>query len=179
MYFMQVINKQTRKLIEKVIKSFLRKITPMYNNNDLLDSLIHSMVVGQSANTYRNSQVVVNNGLLVDTNSPTRKTRYVGGQNNPLYPDIIVWKPNYPGSSSGTAVIVEEIETRKTVYNKADFWKKLGDIGVIKFFLVIPEGTETEVLNIIKQNGIRVDQLQTYTYNPTTKMYNFKNSGLI
>lgn len=151
----------------------------MYNTTDILDSLTHTMVVGQSANTYRVSKYVLDNGLLVDTNYPTNKRRYIGGENNPLYPDIIVWKPNFPGSSAGTAVIVEELETRKTIYNKADFWKKLGNISGIIFFLVVPEGTENEVLSMIRQNGIRVDQLQTYNYNPITKMYSFKNSGLI
>ncbi|MBI3984986.1 MAG: hypothetical protein HY344_03540 [Candidatus Levybacteria bacterium] len=150
----------------------------MYDNNDVLDSLVHTMVVGQSANTYRNSKYVLDNGLLVETNFPSSKKRYVGGASNPLYPDIIIWKPNFPGASSGTAVIIEEIETNKTLYNKSDYWKKLGDTG-ITFFLVVPEGKANDVLNIIKQYGIRVDQIQTYTYNPTTKAYIFKNSGLV
>lgn len=162
-----------------MIRYFRKLLNHMHDSNDILDSLIHTMVVGQSANTYRNTKYILDNSLLVDTNSPSNKRRYVGGDTNPLYPDIIVWKPNFPGSSAGTTVVVEEIETEKTLYTKANFWKKLGNISGILFFLVVPAGKENDALNIIKQHGIRVDQIQTYSYNPTSKLYTFKNSGLV
>src|SRR5258708_18485262 len=91
-----------------------------------LDKTEHDNVVRTSAASY--TQEKLNQlGLKIDTNIDTNK-RFVGDASNPLYPDIIVWKPDFPSSTKGKTVVFEKVETRNSIDRNWLEWSKFANV---------------------------------------------------
>jgi hypothetical protein len=148
----------------------------MANTRNYRELEDHDSVVRASVGSY---STLRSQGFEVTINPGSDKNRYVGGDDNPRYPDVIVWKPEYPGATRGTAIIIEEIETENSVsYTEGEQWKDFGALG-IKFLLSVPRGKEYAAKQIIDYMGVRVDELWTYTFNTTTGKYDFQKTNLI
>jgi|SRR3972149_1831574 len=118
----------------------------------------HDNVVRTCLNTYRSLQ---EQGYKVDINPGSEKNRLVR-PSNPLYPDVVVWKPEYPGSTKGQAEIIEEVETSSSVTpSEASQWRDLGSLGV-KFILTVPQGSEDNARKIVNDEKVRLDELWNY-----------------
>lgn len=133
---------------------------------------LHKLLVGQSYETYLQLR---SQGLEVTPNPLVSEKRYVGG-NNKLYPDIVVWRPNSPGSQEGTAVMIEQIETSNSINRNVERWRELASTG-INFTLVVPLTNLDEVRNLLSTNNISVNKLQTYEYNQATNRFLFGDIG--
>jgi len=118
----------------------------------------HDQVVRASAETYGQLK---QQGYQVAINPGSEKNQQVGSGN---YPDIVVWKPNPPPNhTSGTAVIIEEIETGDSVtLAEAAQWKTYGQLGVSKFILVVPADKAREALSIVQQEHVKVSEIWSY-----------------
>jgi hypothetical protein len=124
----------------------------------------HDKVVIESAKTYWK---LAQEGYKVDVNPDGEQNRSVGKDN---YPDVIVWKPSNPGSDSGTATIIEEIETSDSVNDsEAEQWITYAGLG-IKFILVVPKGSVVSVNEIIKRKKIGITELWHYYYDINKKI---------
>jgi len=123
-----------------------------------LSQLEHDQVVRASAETYNQ---LVQQGYKVAINPGSEKNQQVGSGN---YPDVIVWKPNPPpNQTSGTAVIIEEIETEDSVTQaEAAQWKTFGQLGVGKFILLVPATKVRDALDLVQKNGVRVSEIWSY-----------------
>lgn len=140
---------------------------------DPLEALTHDIVTAASAGTY-NAEELSKLGLLIEINLATHKTRFVGDPKDPLYPDIIVWKPNTlePESGKGTAVIIEKIETKNSIDLNTPLWEKLAAIDVI-FNLVVPKPDVDKVKKVLKERKIENVNLQSYVYDTEKNNYIF------
>lgn len=119
----------------------------------------HDRVVLGSSKTYGEME---SRGSKVSINPNGEKNRYVGGESNPRYPDVIVWKPNFPGSSSGTAEIIEEVETADSMTrSESKQWKDYGSLG-IKFILTVPKGYASIAADIVDSEKINVSEIWYY-----------------
>jgi len=129
---------------------------PTRNN---VSQLEHDGVVRTSSRTYGKME---EKGYLVSVNPDGEKNRYVGGELNPRYPDVIVWLPDKPGSSSGKAAIIEEIETADSVTaGESKQWKDYGSLG-IKFLLIVPRGYAKEAADIADSENVNVTEIWVY-----------------
>lgn len=146
-------------------------------NRSLFQIFEHDSVIRASANTYGTLRA---KGFEVTINPGSEKNRFVGGDDSPLYPDVIVWKPDYVGATKGIATVIEEIETSESVnYDEAvNQWKKFGALG-IKFLLIVPSGYEHRAKELINQSVSRVDELWTYQFDRVNNKINFSNTNLI
>lgn len=73
----------------------------------------------------------------VYVNPDGEKNAYVGPEDHPTYPDIVVL---VKGTGHRTAVAIGEVETSSSVdKDEADQWKEYGETG-IPFYLYIPAG---------------------------------------
>lgn len=140
---------------------------------EILDSFVTNQVALSSAATYE-AVKLRDLSLQITVNLSSNRTRFVGGSENPIYPEIIVWKPNAPGSGRGKAVVVESVETPRTIEKNVFKWKRLASLGVI-FNLLIPEGQEAKVKGLLQSNDIKNTKLQVYKLNNVTKRYDFTN----
>lgn len=147
-------------------------------NRNAYQALEHDNIVRASARTYTS---LVSKGYNVTTNLTGETNRFVGDPSNPMYPDVIVWKPNYVGASKGVATIIEEIETSESVsLEEANRqWVKYGLSGVNKFILIVPFGYQDIALNIIRQSGAKVNELWIYQFDRINGNISFSNSNLI
>jgi hypothetical protein len=77
---------------------------------------------------------------------------------------VLVWEPDSPGSSSGKARIIEEIETDDSVNDReAAQWSDYGSLGISTFNLVVPVNRKNDALEIIRRKGISgITKLQGY-----------------
>lgn len=142
-------------------------------NRNLLDSITHDAVVRASAETYVKSRA---EGYEITINAGSSKNRFVGPASNPSYPDVIVWKPSYVGSTEGTAVLIEEIETKESVnYKEAEQWRQYSQL-MVKFLLIVPYGTEKLTKQIVDEYSIRVDEVWSYYFDNQTRTYKFVKS---
>lgn len=118
----------------------------------------HDQVVRASAETYNQ---LVQQGYKVAVNPGSEKNQQVGSGN---YPDVIVWKPNPPpNQTSGTAIIIEEIETEESVtQTEANQWKQFGQLSVSKFILIVPATKAREALSLVQSNGVKVSEIWSY-----------------
>lgn len=142
---------------------------------DLLDNLIHDQVVLASAATY-NAQKLDNLGLRVNVNLSGSRSMFVGTQENHIYPDVLVWKPESPNASKGKTVIAEVIETKNTIDSGSARWKDLANRSGIIFYLIVPKGEEAKVIQSLDTLGIRSQtKLQTWHWDSTQKKYFFES----
>ena len=146
----------------------------MENLNDILYGAERDQVTRASASTYNLVQLQ-QLGLKITVNTSSQKTRWVGGDNNRIYPQIIIWRPDSPESTTGSAVIVETIETMGTLIGpNVDTWRRLASTGGVVFNLVIPADSLERVRTLLRENNIAANvTLQTYTYNPAENRYFF------
>lgn len=142
--------------------------------DDILYGVERDRVAGASALTYNPTQLQQLN-LQIDVNTSTQKVRWVGNENNPIYPQIVVWRPNYPGSSAGNAVVVEMIETVGTLGTpNIQKWRRLASIAGIHFNLIVPHGNLVQVRQLLRDNNITTGvNLQTYSHDASTDRYTF------
>jgi hypothetical protein len=108
-------------------------------------------------------------GLRLDVNTLSNKVRFVGNPSNPIYPEIIIWKPDFLGATNGKVVLVESIEMTSTLNaNPLPKWQFLASLGVI-FNIIVPENEVTRVKSMI--GTVQVRNLLKYVYNQQAKRY--------
>lgn len=133
----------------------------------------HDDVVRASSRTYSKLQA---EGYQVAINPDGEKNRSVGPPGNPRYPDVIVWKPKEPGSSSGTAKIIEEIETSDSVNEEeAKQWEDYAGLGVETFSLIVPKEKCAEAAEIVRKKAIKVTDI--WYYETKGAGYSFSKCG--
>lgn len=131
---------------------------------DFLQSFIQDAVIRASASTYSPNELA-NRGLKIDLNvSSNKDKRFVGDNSNQVYPDLVVWRPDFPGATTGQAVVVEAIETVHTLsLFPLTKWRVLASLGV-RFNLIIPIASLQNVRQILEVNGLATGIIiQTYT----------------
>jgi hypothetical protein len=160
----------------------MKKLLSLFHNMDdyvkqsflmrLLSESELPRVINASVSTYNLLQLWMS-GLRVETNLPSRQVRAVGEPSSPVYPEVVIWRPDSPSLNTGQAVLVEAVETENTISSSLEKWKRLASLG-IRFNLVIPEGQLALVRQILNNNGISGNvHIQTYKYNPSTTRYTF------
>lgn len=133
---------------------------------------LHQEVVRASYLTYLQLR---NQGLEVTPNPLVATKRFVGGENNKIYPDIIAWKPKYLGSSEGVAILIEQIETPGSmVLNARTDWIRLSNLG-INFTLVVPLEWLGIAQDLLRQYSIRINRLQTFQRQERTNNFIFSD----
>lgn len=124
-----------------------------------LNQSIHDKVVRASVNTYSE---LVNQGHKVAINPGSEKNQWVSSDK--LYPDLIVWKPDANDSTTGTAIIIEEIETEESVTEaEADQWDRYGKLQISNFRLIVPVSQAAQALEIVQRRKIRVTEIWHYS----------------
>jgi hypothetical protein len=124
---------------------------------NLQNQNLHDLVVEASAQTYWQMR---QQGYSVSTNPDGITNQFIGTANDPKYPDVIVWKPNAPGSNTGTAVIIEEIETEDSVNGtEVRQWIEYANLNVNKFILVVPASKAAAALDLIRMHQVRVSEI--------------------
>lgn len=157
----------SRKLLRKVIDFFYR----MSGLNDILFGTERDKVARASFSTY-SPQELARLGLEITFNPSNNKARFVG--NPPVYPDIVVWRPDYQGSNTGQAVIVEDIETTGTLaFPRTNDWLILSRLAGTRFNLIVPQASLPQVRQILTANNIANVHLQTWTHNVVDNRYIF------
>lgn len=154
--------------MKNLINSIKRKVYLIMGTAPYSEIVEKDQVALASANTYLT--IASQQGLAVDVNTANSRTRTVGGS-NPVYPDVILWKPS-PGSTSGTAIAVEAIETPSTITQDIPRLQRLGSLG-IPLTIIVPNNYKTVAKQIIDSNKVNYNRLQSYEYNPTNGSYNF------
>lgn len=134
---------------------------------DSLGFLFHDPVVRASASTY-NLNELARLGLKMDLNLTSQKNRFVGDP--PIYPEIVIWRPDYQGANTGQAVIVEAIETNNTINNPGavDKWRRLAALG-ITFNLIVPIASQAQIRQILNSQAITNVTLQVYNYDQNNR----------
>jgi hypothetical protein len=153
---------RNRKTIKKMLNLLLAKIFSFNLFMDPLNALLYDMVIRASASTYSPEQLR-NAGLEITLNTANKKVRHIGDASNPVYPEVIVWRPDYPNSNTGQAVVVEAIETVNTIPTNIEKWRRLASLG-IRFNLIIPSDQLAEVRRIIREQNIITTNLRLQTY---------------
>lgn len=137
----------------------------------LSDKIKHDSVVRASAATYPQS-LLDSQGLQLDMNIDSKKRR-IGGESDPIYPDVVLWKPHYIGSPKGKAVVIEKIETEKSIENNWPEWPKFVRRGVI-FNLIVQVNKASFAKQKLSELGIFAStRLQTYELDKETNEYKF------
>ena len=120
----------------------------------------HDAVVRASANTYSSKLAA---GCRVSINPGCEHNFHLGPESNPRYPDVVVWRPTFPGANGGTVEVIEEIETAESVTEtEADQWADYGTLFLGVFYLIVPRGSERQAASIIRRKRARVSQIWTY-----------------
>jgi hypothetical protein len=124
----------------------------------------HDSIVALSARSYGSTAAA--NGYGVDTNPNGQKNRSVGPDGNARYPDVIMWKPESPGSTRGIAEVIEEIETGDSVTEaEASQWADYASLNVRVFNLVVPNAKKQAALELIRRKGISgITKVQGYSF---------------
>jgi hypothetical protein len=153
-------------------------IAGKYMNETILDRLIKDIVISAYVATVFNPKKLEELGLQIAINTSTNKTRSLGTSQNPIYPEIVVWKPDNPYmlTGGGKAVLVVCIENEKTLEKNIYKFIFLASLGII-FNLVVEEKNVDYAKQILKNANIDLlVKLQKYKFNANTKRYNFSNA---
>jgi len=123
----------------------------------------HDAVVEASGRTYASWAA---KGYGIATNPGGLKNLSVGPSNNLRYPDIVIWRPKTPGASTGTATIIEEIETSDSVTDdEANQWVDYASLGIATFNLVVPVSKKADALEIVRRKRIvGITRVQGYYF---------------
>ena len=162
--------------VEAFVKKLINSITRKFMDTSFLDKLIHGLVISAYVATFQATELQ-KLGLLITQNTSTTKSRFLGNPSNPVYPEVVIWKPDnqFQPAGSGKAVLVACIETQSTLETNVRKWIFLASMGII-FNLVVPENDVDRTKNLLKSNNIDLlVKLQKYTFNTTTKRYDFLN----
>ena len=124
---------------------------------------------------------LANQGLQVTPNPLIPNKRFVGREGNKIFPDIVVWRPNNLTQSSGTAVLVEQIETPSSlnILDNIENWRRIDNLRNVDFTLVVPHENLDPVRNLLSQYNITPDKLQTYEYDPRSNGFIFRDQNLV
>jgi hypothetical protein len=148
---------------------FLKLLLGMDSPN--LDNLVLSSIISAYQATYNPIQLQ-SLGLIISTNTPASKTMSVNSL-NPIYPEIVIWKPDNSTLQTGKTILVAAIETSNTINMNINKWQRLAAISVI-FNLVVPEFDVERVKKILADNKIPVTNLQFYRFNKDNKYEFYK-----
>ena len=98
----------------------------------------------------------------VSTNPGNLKRFQVGREDNPRFPDVLVWRSDSADGRDGTAELVAEVETADSL-NEGEVaeWAAYGKLPA-PFHLVVPAGAEEEAIRLVKKKAVRVSQLWSY-----------------
>lgn len=140
---------------------------------DFIGNLIHDQIIRASASTY-NTLELDRRGWKIALNTSSQKIQYIGAPPNQIYPEVVVWQPDNPLSTTGRAVIIEVVETTNTINMfSLDKWRRLASIG-IPFNLVVPAADEARVREMLRQApDITNVIIQTYYYDQNQQRYIF------
>lgn len=142
------------------------------NFMDPLGFLLHDPVIRASASTY-NPEELARLGLQITINLNNKKVRYLGEATNPVYPDIVIWRPDFPGSNTGQAVIVELIENQTFTHGGVGTWIRLANTAGVRFNLIVPLAQLQNARTIIVTNRILNIHLQTWNYDANSGRFIF------
>lgn len=93
-------------------------------------------------------------------NEPDQTMAVNIGNNNKIYPDIVVID-----KSKNQVEILGEVESEATVTNEeAEQWKEYSK-ATSTFYLYVPKGTEAIAKKLISENSITVAGIRTWQYN--------------
>lgn len=146
-------------------------------DDTILDRLIKDIVISAYVSTVFNPLELQKLELQIAINTSTNKTRSLGTAFNPIYPEIVVWKPDNPYllTGGGKAVLVVCIETEKTLEKNINKFIFLASLGIV-FNLVVEEKNVNKAKTILVNAHINLlVKLQKYKYNLNTKRYDFFN----
>lgn len=138
------------------------------------DDVLREQVTYASAGTY-GADALEKNHFRLEINTTFRKNRFVGPSTDPIYPEIIIWRPGvFNSNGMDMAFIVECIETNESVKLNLEKWKKITCLDV-KFNLIIPKDCLHFVGGVLAENGINTRiKLQTYEYSLRELRYIFE-----
>lgn len=136
-----------------------------------LDFLFRDPIIRASASTY-NLDELARLGLKIEMNLSGNKIRFIGDP--PIYPELIIWKPDYQGANTGRAVLVESIETAASINSPEtiDKWRRLSTQGVT-FNLIVPFSSQALVRQMLVTHVINNVTLQTHNYDQANSRYIF------
>lgn len=154
---------------ENLVNSFLVSIFSSFM--DPLSSIFYNMAIRASASTY-SQELLRSQGLHIAINTANQKVRHIGDASSPVYPEIIVWRPDYQGATTGQPVVVEAVETRDTIPASIEKWRRLANLG-IRFNLVIPADQLNRVRTILREQNIPTRNLRLQTYTIQNGQYIF------
>ena len=140
---------------------------------EFLDNFMHDQLVRASASTYSPTDLQ-RFGLQITSNTSTQKVRYLGTATNPIYPDIVIWRPDYPNANTGQAVIVELLENQTFTHGGVPAWIRLSSATGIRFNLIVPLEQVSNAKKIISTNKITNINLQAWLFDKNTNKYQFK-----
>ena len=166
----KISKKDNRNTLRELLKSVRRLLHMDPNILDMVDKLVRDQITLNSAGAY-DQKKLQELGLQLTVNQSNNITRFVGDASNPIYPEIIIWKPDFFGSLKGKAVLVEFVETSRTIDISLSRWRATSLLSV-PFNLSIPPSEVTRVQGLLTQNNLTAN-LYTYTLNPTTHTYTF------
>lgn len=98
----------------------------------------------------------------VSTNPGNLRRFQVGHDDDPRFPDVLVWRSDSADGRDGTAELVAEVETVDSL-NEGEVaeWAAYGKLPA-PFHLVVPAGAEEEAIRLVKKKAVRVSQLWSY-----------------
>jgi hypothetical protein len=100
--------------------------------------------------------------IQISTNPGNQKGDRVGPDNDPRYPDVLVWRAESSAGRDGTAELVVEVETADSIdEHEIAEWSAYAKLPAL-FFLVVPTGMEEETIRLLKKRAVRVSQLWSY-----------------
>ena len=153
------------------ISAIIKKIIFLFYM-DPLSFLTHDPIVRASASTY-NPTELQRLGLQITLNLSNKKVRYLGEPTNPIYPDIVIWRPDFPNANTGQAVIVELIENPIFTYHGVETWIRLNNTTGIKINLIVPVLKVNNAKAIMIKNNLNNIHLQTWNYEAGSGRYFF------
>lgn len=129
-------------------------------------------VIRASASTYNPSELQ-RLGLQITLNLNNQKTRYLGEPTNPVYPDIVIWRPDFPNANTGQAIIVEAFENDTLTHSGVEMWRRLSETVGVKVNLIVPFAQLEQTKLILKVQNILNIHLQTWRFDSFTGRYLF------
>lgn len=130
--------------------------------NDILFGTERDRVARASSSTY-SPQELARLGLKITLNLSNQRTRYVGSP--PVYPELVVWRPDNPYTETGQAVIVEEVETSGSLTQpRINDWRILSSLLGVRFNLIVPSSSLTQIRSILNTNQLNITNIHLQTY---------------